>query len=65
MRLYPAGGVATMRMPKGNKDVILGSGDSQLIVPAGATLHMPIVAVHKCCWDRPEAFIPERFLEVC
>jgi cytochrome P450 len=28
---------------------------------------MPITAVHNCqaYWERPEAFIPERFLEVC
>ena len=65
MRKYPAGGVASIRIPKGNKDVILGGG--KLTVPAGCAVHMPITAVQNCRanWERPEAFLPERFLEVC
>lgn len=62
--MYPAGGVATFRTPKGDKDVVLGGG--RLVVPPGVGLHMPITAVHhsRDLWENPEAFIPERFLEV-
>jgi cytochrome P450 len=64
MRKYPAGGVATFRTSKTGKDVVLGGG--KLVVPPGVGLHMPITALHhsEALWDNPEAFIPERFLEV-
>ena len=64
MRMYPAGGVATFRTPKGTKDVVLGGG--RLVVPPGVGLHMPITAVHhsKDLWEDPEDFKPERFFEV-
>lgn len=63
--MYPAGGVATFRTPKGTKDVVLGGG--RLVVPPGVGLHMPITAVHhsKDLWEEPEVFKPERFFEVC
>ncbi|CAL8468141.1 g7680 [Coccomyxa elongata] len=63
MRMYPAGGVATFRTPKGDKDVVLGDG--KLVVPNGVGLHMPITAVHhsSALWEEPEVFKPERFLE--
>ncbi len=63
MRMYPAGGVATFRTPKGDKDVVLGGG--KLVVPNGVGLHMPITAVHhsSALWEEPEEFKPERFLE--
>ncbi len=62
--MYPAGGVATFRTPKGTKDVVLGGG--RLVVPPGVGLHMPITAVHhsKDLWEDPEDFKPERFFEV-
>ena len=62
--MYPAGGVATFRTPKGTKDVVLGGG--RLVVPPGVGLHMPITAVHhsKDLWEEPEEFKPERFFEV-
>ncbi|EIE20661.1 cytochrome P450 [Coccomyxa subellipsoidea C-169] len=63
MRMYPAGGVATFRTPKGTKDVVLGGG--RVVVPPGVGLHMPITAVHhsKDLWEDPEDFKPERFFE--
>ena len=62
--MYPAGGVATFRTPKGTKDVVLGGG--RLVVPPGVGLHMPITAVHhsKDLWEDPQDFKPERFFEV-
>ena len=64
MRLYPAGGVASFRRIRTGKDLVLGGG--KLVVPAGVALHFPITAVHhsKAVWEDPEAFSPERFLEV-
>ena len=65
MRLYPAGGVATFRRSKTGKDVVLGGG--KLVLPPGVGLHLPITAVHHTegIWENPNAFTPERFLEVC
>ena len=65
MRLYPAGGVASFRRIQTGKDLVLGGG--KLVVPAGVALHFPITAVHhsRAVWEDPEAFSPERFLEVC
>ena len=65
MRIYPTAGVGSFRKPRAGKDVVLAGG--KLVVPAGVTLHMPIAAVHlnREIWDNPQAFIPERFLEVC
>ena len=53
-----------MRRSKTGKDVVLAGG--KLVVPAGVMLHMPITAVHhnENIWENPQAFIPERFLEV-
>ena len=64
MRLYPAGGVASFRRIHTGKDLVLGGG--KLVVPAGVALHFPITAVHhsRAVWEDPEAFSPERFLEV-
>ena len=64
MRLYPAGGVASFRRIHTGKDLVLGDG--KLVVPAGVALHFPITAVHhsRAVWVDPEAFSPERFLEV-
>ena len=64
MRLYPAGGVASFRRIHTGKDLVLGGG--KLVVPAGVALHFPITAVHHsmAVWEDPEAFSPERFLEV-
>ena len=62
--MYPAGGVATFRRSRTGKDVVLGGG--KLVLPAGVGLHMPITAVHHTegIWENPNAFTPERFLEV-
>ncbi len=64
MRKYPAGGVATFRMSKTGKEVVLGGG--KVVVPPGVGLHMPITALHHSAalWENPEDFIPERFLKV-
>lgn len=64
MRLYPAGGVASFRRIQTGRDLVLGGG--KLVVPAGVALHFPITAVHHSAavWEDPEAFSPERFLEV-
>ena len=64
MRLYPAGGVASFRQIRAGRDLVLGGG--RLVVPAGVALHCPITAVHHSAavWEDPEAFTPERFLEV-
>ena len=53
-----------MRRSKTGKDIVLAGG--KFVVPAGVALHMPITAVHhnKDVWEDPQAFIPERFLEV-
>lgn len=58
------GGLATQRVCY-EKDVSLGGG--RLVLPKGTVLHMTIhsVMMSPHNWADPDAFIPERFLEVC
>src|SRR3546814_15455213 len=39
--------------------------DSDVVIPAGVTVLMPIVAMHRsnALWDQPEKFEPERWAE--
>lgn len=65
LRRYPAGGVAPFRaVAAGHGDVSLDEG--RLIIPEGAILHMPIIAVHMLpsIWEDPDKFDPERWLKV-
>ena len=64
MRLYPAGGIATFRASTSGKAVQLNNG--KLMLPPNVILHMPIAAIQHSAanWERPQAFLPERWEEV-
>jgi len=64
MRLYPAGGVASSRLPTGRKAVVLNGG--KLVVPPGVILHTPITAIQnsEANWERACEFLPSRWEHV-
>ncbi len=61
MRLYPAGGVASSRLPTTRKAVVLNGG--KLVVPPGVILHTPITAIQhsEANWERADEFLPSRW----
>ncbi len=64
MRLYPAGGIATFRLPTGRKPVVLNGG--KLVLPPGVILHTPIAAIQhsEANWERAGEFLPSRWEQV-